>query len=104
MNFPYNIDLLNTYIFYIIFMMEDVLKQCLRKEIMVTCREEKKTMILIFASLSLTLDKLGFWEYLARFSLDKFIKGPSGLVNIEAWKNNETKCHAKCFRLSSQSI
>lgn len=35
-------------------------------------------------SLSLTLDKLGFWEYLARFSLDKFINGPSGFVNIEA--------------------
>lgn len=32
----------------------------------------------------LTLDKLGIWEYLARFSLDKFINGPSGLVNIEA--------------------
>lgn len=35
-------------------------------------------------SLSLTLDKLGFWEYLARFSLDKFINGPSGFVSIEA--------------------
>lgn len=38
---------------------------------------------------SLTLDKLGFWEYLARFSLDKFINGPSGLVNIEAWRKRE---------------
>lgn len=65
---------------------------------------EKKWSWLIFASHSfnLTLDKLGFWEYLARFSLDKFINGPSGLVNIEAWRNSETKCH-KCFRLSSQN-
>lgn len=38
---------------------------------------------------SLTLDKLGFWEYLARFSLDKFINGPSGLVNIEAWRKRK---------------
>lgn len=38
---------------------------------------------------SLTLDKFGFWEYLARFSLDKFINGPSGLVNIDAWKNSK---------------
>lgn len=45
---------------------------------------------------SLTLDKLGFWEYLARFSLDKFINGPSGLVNIEAWrkrKNSSINMH-----------
>lgn len=48
---------------------------------------------------SLTLDKLGFWEYLARFSLDKFINGPSGLVNMEAWRNSETKNHSKCFML-----
>lgn len=40
-------------------------------------------------SLRLTPDKLGFWEYLARFSLDKLINGPSGLVSIEAWRNSE---------------
>lgn len=33
---------------------------------------------------TLTLDKLGFWAYLAKLSLDKFINGPSGLVNMEA--------------------
>lgn len=38
---------------------------------------------------SLTLDKLGFWEYLARFSLDKLINGPSGLVNMEAWRKRK---------------
>lgn len=38
--------------------------------------------------LSLTLDKFGFWEYLAKFSLDKFMNGPSGLVSIEAWKDS----------------
>lgn len=44
-------------------------------------------------SLSLTLDKLGFWEYFARFILDKFINGPSGLVNIEAWRKSRTKLY-----------
>lgn len=33
-----------------------------------------------------TLDKFGFWEYLDIFSRDRFIKGPSGLVNMEAWR------------------
>lgn len=41
--------------------------------------------------LRLTLDMFGFWEYLARFSLDKLIKGPSGLVIIEACGNTVNK-------------
>lgn len=39
--FLYNVDLYNTYIFHIIFMMEDVLKQCLRREITVTWHVKK---------------------------------------------------------------
>lgn len=39
--------------------------------------------VLVFDA-HLTLDKFGFWEYLDIFSRDRFIKGPSGLVNIEA--------------------
>lgn len=45
-NILYNVDLCNTYIFHIIFMMEDELKQCLRREIMVTWREEKTTILI----------------------------------------------------------
>lgn len=37
-----------------------------------------------------TLDKFGFCAYLAKFNLDKFINGPSGCVNIEAWKIDKT--------------
>ncbi len=35
-NMLYNVDLCKTYIFHIIFMMEDEVKQCLRKKIVVT--------------------------------------------------------------------
>lgn len=31
-----------------------------------------------------TFANLGFWEYFVKFSLDKFINGPSGLVSMEA--------------------
>lgn len=42
-----------------------------------------KADVLVFDA-HLTLDKFGFWEYLDMFSRDRFIKGPSGLVNMEA--------------------
>lgn len=67
-------------------MMKDVLKQCLRREQVVSLHLKKRMVLIHFIVFqSLTLDKLGCWEYLARFSLDKFINGPSGLVNMEAW-------------------
>lgn len=81
-------------------MMEDVLKQCLRKETMVTSHLRESNDLDSFLQVTVfTLDKLGFWEYLARFSLDKFINGPSGLVNMEAWRHSETKNHSKYFML-----
>lgn len=78
----YSTDESKTYIFHVIFMMKDVLKQCLQRQMLIIWQVRKNYFDkLLFR----TLDKLGFWEYLARFSLDKFMKGPSGLVNIEAW-------------------
>lgn len=87
----------HTYIFHIIFMMEDELKQRLKKEMMFTPHVRKKQGFLSFSlhvTVCLTLDMLGFLEYLARFSLDKLINGPSGLVSIEAWRNSEITCQA----------
>lgn len=33
-----------------------------------------------------TFANLGFWAYFVKFSLDKLIKGPSGLVSMEAYR------------------
>lgn len=38
-----------------------------------------------------TFANLGFWEYFVKFSLDKFINGPSGLVSMEAYERKERK-------------
>lgn len=82
--------------------MEDVLKQCLRRKIkcefifldIFVFLKRKETIILnceVFVFNSLTLDKCGFWEYLDIFSRDRFIKGPSGFVNMEAWRKSKRK-------------
>ncbi len=49
-NMLYNVDLCKTYIFHIIFMMEDEVKQCLRKKIVVTWREEKPPSLINFCT------------------------------------------------------
>lgn len=38
-----------------------------------------------------TLDKLGALAYFAKFSLDRFINGPSGLVSMDAWEYTRVK-------------